>query len=49
MRSKILAARIATAAGLDAIIANGEVPHIIDSILEGNQVGTMFAAIEAAD
>lgn len=49
MRSKILAARIATAAGLDAIIANGEVPHIIDSILEGNSVGTMFAAIEAAD
>lgn len=48
MRSKILAARIATSAGLDAVIANGAEPHIIDSIFEGKPVGTMFAAIEPA-
>jgi glutamate 5-kinase len=35
MRSKILAARIATVAGLDAIIANGSVPHMIDDIADG--------------
>lgn len=45
MRSKILAARIATVAGLDAIIANGSVPHIIDDIVDGKEKGTMFAAI----
>ncbi|NLW11751.1 MAG: glutamate 5-kinase [Clostridiaceae bacterium] len=45
MRSKILAARIATVAGLDAIIANGSVPHIIDDIADGKNKGTMFAAI----
>lgn len=45
MRSKILAARIATVAGLDAIIANGSVPHILDDIADGKNKGTMFAAI----
>lgn len=45
MRSKILAARIATVAGLDAIIANGSVPHIIDDIADGKNKGTMFAAV----
>lgn len=45
MRSKILAARIATVAGLDAIIANGSVPHMIDDIADGKNKGTMFAAL----
>jgi len=45
MRSKILAARIATVAGLDAIIANGSVPHMIDDIADGKTKGTMFAAL----
>ncbi|NCA99269.1 MAG: glutamate 5-kinase [Clostridia bacterium] len=44
MRSKILAARIANVAGIDAVIANGSKPHSIDSILEQKAVGTLFSA-----
>ncbi|MDD2374194.1 MAG: glutamate 5-kinase [Clostridiales bacterium] len=45
MRSKILAARIATVAGLDAIIANGSAPNVIDDIADGKSIGTMFAGL----
>jgi glutamate 5-kinase len=45
MRSKILAARIATVAGLDAIIANGSAPNVIDEIADGKSIGTMFAGL----
>lgn len=44
MRSKILAARIATVAGVDTVIANGSVARIIDEVLAGQTVGTLFAA-----
>ncbi|HBP37178.1 MAG TPA: glutamate 5-kinase [Clostridiales bacterium] len=44
MRSKIAAARIATAAGLDTIIANGSTPSVIDLILSGEVTGTLFQA-----
>lgn len=47
MVSKILAARIATEAGLDTIIANGSVSRIIDQILEGKSVGTWFKAADS--
>jgi glutamate 5-kinase len=46
MRSKILAARIATVAGVNTVIANGARPHTIDAILEQKAVGTLFAAGE---
>lgn len=48
MRSKILAARIATVAGLDAVIANGSVPRVIDAIMDGQPIGTMFAGQKPA-
>jgi glutamate 5-kinase len=44
MRTKITAARIAAEAGLDTVIANGAHPHIIDQILEGEEIGTYFKA-----
>lgn len=44
MRSKIVAARISTVAGIDTIIANGSKAHTIDQILEQKAVGTLFAA-----
>jgi len=47
MRSKVTAARIATAAGIDTIIANGSTPRIIDAILAGRETGTLFQAIKS--
>jgi len=44
MRSKIAAARIATEAGMNTVIANGSQPRIIDAILSGQEVGTLFQA-----
>lgn len=42
MRSKLRAARLATAAGESVIIANGATPRILDSIFAGEPVGTLF-------
>ena len=42
MRSKIRAARLATAAGESVIMANGTRPGVLDSILTGEPVGTLF-------
>jgi glutamate 5-kinase len=42
MRSKIRAARLATAAGESVIMANGTTPGILDAIFAGNLVGTLF-------
>jgi glutamate 5-kinase len=42
MRSKLRAARQATAAGETVIMANGSVPGIIDAICAGEPVGTLF-------
>ncbi len=42
MISKILAAEIACAAGVNMIIASGEDPRILYDILDGEQVGTLF-------
>lgn len=42
MATKITAAQIATAAGTDMIIANGEDFHIIHRIMNGAQIGTLF-------
>lgn len=44
MRSKLQAVRAATAVGENAIIANGKTPGVIDDILAGNEVGTLFLA-----
>jgi glutamate 5-kinase len=42
MRSKLKAARLATAAGESVIIANGAEPGILDAIFAGEPVGTLF-------
>jgi glutamate 5-kinase len=42
MRSKIRAARLATAAGESVIMANGARPGILDAIFAGELVGTLF-------
>ena len=44
MVTKIKAAKIATAGGTDTVIANGSDPNILYSILEGENVGTLFKA-----
>lgn len=44
MATKISAAKIATAAGVNMVIANGEDPCIIMDILDGNDVGSFFIA-----
>jgi len=42
MRSKLRAARLATAAGESVIMANGTVPGILDAVFAGEPVGTLF-------
>lgn len=42
MRSKLRAARLATAAGESVIMANGAVPGILDAIFAAETVGTLF-------
>jgi len=44
MASKINAARIATASGENVIIADGRTPDVLDRILAGEPVGTLFIA-----
>lgn len=42
MQTKIEAARLATAAGRIAVIANGRVPGIVERVCAGDDVGTVF-------
>jgi glutamate 5-kinase len=42
MRSKLRAARLATAAGESVILANGNTPGILDAIFAAEPVGTLF-------
>lgn len=44
MASKLQAAKIATSAGENVIIANGRRDDVLDRILEGEDVGTLFVA-----
>ncbi len=44
MEAKLHAAQIATEAGADMLIANGEDFHVIHRIIEGEELGTMFLA-----
>ena len=43
MATKLKAATIATAAGIDMIIANGENPEVLYDLFDGKSVGTRFA------
>lgn len=49
MATKVSAAKIATAAGADMIITNGDNVKNITHIMEGREVGTLFAANKADD
>lgn len=49
MSAKISAARIATDSGADMIIANGENVEIIDKIVSGEQIGTLFLSHKNKD
>ena len=42
MSSKLQAAALVTDAGDAAIIANGKLPHIVDRLLQGEELGTLF-------
>ena len=44
MTTKIAAARIAAAAGVDMVIANGDKVSNISRILNGDEIGTLFRA-----
>jgi len=42
MRTKLIAAKAAMAAGIDVVVAHGKRPELIHAFLEGKQVGTLF-------
>ncbi len=46
MKTKIEAAKIATRAGIPMIIADGKDPMIIDGIMKGEMIGTLFVKNE---
>lgn len=48
MVTKISAAKITSAAGIDTIITNGDEPSIVFEVLEGKEVGTHFIAEKIA-
>jgi len=44
MQTKLEAARNATAVGINVIVASGRNPHVLEQILAGEEVGTLFRA-----
>lgn len=42
MTTKLEAARLVTRSGGKVLIANGKIPHVIDKIFKGEDLGTMF-------
>lgn len=49
MSAKLAAAQIATESGADMIIANGENVSVVEQILAGNNVGTLFTSNQKED
>jgi glutamate 5-kinase len=49
MAAKLVAAQIATCSGTDMIIANGEDVSVIEKIMNGDNVGTLFVSNEDKD
>jgi glutamate 5-kinase len=47
MRSKVVAAEMATAAGIQTTICNGIAPGALETVLDGGVAGTRFTAREA--
>jgi glutamate 5-kinase len=48
MKSKIVAAEMATAANIEVVIANGSRPGVITAIAAGDKVGTRFHPLESS-
>ncbi len=44
MKTKLQAARLACASGTDVVIANGHTPHVLNRIVAGEALGTLFPA-----
>ena len=44
MSTKITAAVVATEAGIDCCVINGENPELLYDLLEGREIGTRFVA-----
>ena len=44
MKTKLEAVRTATAVGVNVIIANGRRPHVLEEIVDGGDIGTLFLA-----
>ena len=42
MKTKLRAAALATAQGIDTIITNGKAPETLYEIVKGNKAGTLF-------
>ena len=42
MKTKLRAAALATAQGIDTIITNGKAPEALYKIVKGNKAGTLF-------
>ena len=49
MATKLTAARLATSAGADMLIANGGDFHIIHQLIDGENLGTLFLANKKED
>jgi glutamate 5-kinase len=49
MKTKLAAAEIATRSGAITIIANGRQPEILDRVMEGEDVGTVFLPLRILD
>ena len=49
MATKLIAAKIATLSGADMIIANGKDVGVLHQIIEGEEIGTFFAANKDED
>jgi len=43
MVTKLMAAEMVTAKGIDMIIANSSTPYIIQKIKDGDDIGTIFS------
>ncbi len=48
MISKLESARIVLHAGKQVVIANGRMPRVLERIVAGERVGTLFAAVSEA-
>lgn len=44
MATKLVAAKLATAEGIDVVILNGENPYNIRKLIEGEKIGTLFVS-----